>query len=1236
VIEAERLLADLQKQLERLETDLLGRAESDPAVRGKLVQRYQDARSGERTGVTYETWLGQQLTQVAVGWLLACVFTRFCEDNRLLDHPMLAGSVHPAKEADEHGPATDPVDGVAEARERQAAYFQLEGHDKYDDLDYLRAAIFRLEEYPATRALVDKHNPLHIVDITPDAATRLLNFWRYVPPELGRLAHDFTDPDLSTRFLGDLYQDLSEQAKTDYALLQTPKFVETEILKRTLAPAIDKFGLTFDEDNRQAGPRVIDPACGSGHFLLGGFDMLLSRWRDQEKTTNVKVHVERVLTQVHGVDLNPFAAAIARFRLVVAALFACEITRLADAPAWRIRVAIGDSLLWGVRPGNAGEIPGFAEAALAGTRGEGEFTYEYENAQELLAILGARYEAVVANPPYITVKDSTLSKHYRAGWDACHRQYSLAVPFVQRIFNLAVPGGFTGQITANSFMKREFGRKLIERYLPTVDLTLILDTKGAHIPGHGTPTVIIFGRNNPPIGTKVRAVLGIKGEPGIPADPARGLVWTSIVENIDNVGAETPYSSTQDLDRSPLSTYPWTLAGGGVSELLAMLGVTGTPLHSRGVQIGRIVQLGEDEAFILPATAPAASRFRDHVIGHVFGELVRDYSIGNPPVAINPYVNLLEGSLLDADHEVIDQFLWPRRTVLAERTIFGRCIGDAGRPWYAYLELYRERLRNPLSIVFPFVQTHNHFSLDRGGKIFNRTATVIKLSDGRSEEDHLRLLGLLNSSTACFWLKQVSHDKGNRGGERSTARYGWEHFFEFTGTKLAEFPLPDGAPLVLATRLDALARGLQGTLPDALAEESVPTRAALDKARYEWERIRAEMISTQEELDWEVYGLYRILGDDEALIEAAVTKPPLVLGERAFEIALARQDDAGEGEAEWFTRHHSTPIKDLPSHWPADYRALVERRIEKTADDAFLPLLERPENKRRWVTDTWEEMEAAALRGWLLDRLEDRRLWFRPDPTPRTAAQLADELVLDPDFASVAALYARDTPLVDVVAELVKAEHVPFLAALRYSDAGMRIRAQWERTWKLQRLQDAEDERVRVDSAGRRTVDERRPAAPVAHHDIKKPPKYKQSDFREYSYYRNRGTLDVPKERFISYPDASRDGTMLLGWAGWDHLQQAQVLATYIADRRVEDAWGTERLTPLLAGVAELLPWIRQWHPDVDEAFGQRPGDAYEGFLDGQLLELGLTRDDLDVWRPVAKKGRGRRAAAVASDGDGE
>ena len=55
-------------------------------------------------------------------------------------------------------------------------------------------------------------------------------------PRSGEIVHDFADPAWNTRFLGDLYQDLSEHAKKTYALLQIPEFVEEFLLDYTLTP----------------------------------------------------------------------------------------------------------------------------------------------------------------------------------------------------------------------------------------------------------------------------------------------------------------------------------------------------------------------------------------------------------------------------------------------------------------------------------------------------------------------------------------------------------------------------------------------------------------------------------------------------------------------------------------------------------------------------------------------------------------------------------------------------------------------------------------------------------------------------------------------------------------------------------------------------------------------------------------------------------------------------------------
>src|SRR3954463_9267877 len=113
-------------------------------------------------------------------------------------------------------------------------------------------------------------------------------------------------------------------------------------------------------------------------------------------------------------------------------------------------------------------------------------------------------------------------------------------------------------ITANSFMKRGVGKKLIESFLPAVDLTHVIDTSGSYIPGHGTPTVILFGRNRRPVAAEVRAVLGIRGEPAIPDDPARGLVWRSIVDHLRNGLLQSEFVSVTDVPRAIFGNHPWS------------------------------------------------------------------------------------------------------------------------------------------------------------------------------------------------------------------------------------------------------------------------------------------------------------------------------------------------------------------------------------------------------------------------------------------------------------------------------------------------------------------------------------------------------------------------------------------------------------------------------------------------------------------------------------------------------
>ena len=166
-------------------------------------------------------------------------------------------------------------------------------------------------------------------------------------------------------------------------------------------------------------------------------------------------------------------------------------------------------------------------------------------------------------------------------------------------------------------------------------------------------------------------------------------------------------------------------------------------------------------------------------------------------------------------------------------------------------------------------------------------------------------------------------------------------------------------------------------LPSAACARCVPSRTVLDKARAIVESARANMIALQEELDWHCYELYQ---PDRH--NTTVCRPPalLFLGERPFEIIMARQAAAGNLDTEWFMRPRSVPREHVPMHWPADYRAVVERRIALIETDPTIGLIERPEYKRRWSDRTMGN-DGARRAARLAARPAGRRALLAAEPT---------------------------------------------------------------------------------------------------------------------------------------------------------------------------------------------------------------------------------------------------------------
>jgi hypothetical protein len=78
-------------------------------------------------------------------------------------------------------------------------------------------------------------------------------------------------------------------------------------------------------------------------------------------------------------------------------------------------------------------------------------------------------------------------------------------------------------------------------------------------------------------------------------------------------------------------------------------------------------------------------------------------------------------------------------------------------------------------------------------------------------------------------------------------------------------------------------------------------------------------------------------------------------------MVLARRVLRGETSTQWFARHRSTPITELPRDWPSEYRDVAAKRIETIEHHRDIGLIEQPEYKRRWQSEPWEQLEWEAL-----------------------------------------------------------------------------------------------------------------------------------------------------------------------------------------------------------------------------------------------------------------------------------
>ncbi len=396
---------------------------------------------------------------------------------------------------------------------------------------------------------------------------------------------------------------------------------------------------------------VVDPACGSGAYLLGMMQELVELHTtlynagvDSKSIYELKLHI--IERNLHGVDLDGFAVNIAMLRLWLSLAIDYEGERPEPLPNLDFKIVRGDSLL-GPDPSALsfnrvhieksglerlkgeylrsfdgfektrlrGEIAAAREQVRADLGGsavpEGVVDWRVEFA-EVFAAKGG-FAIAIANPPYerqeqISGSKENLKLLYA---DVYAGRADYLVYFYSRAVQSLRDGGTLAFISSNKYMRAGYGKGLRTYLSSRLTLSQVVDF--ADLPVFSAtayPSIVVGRKAHPNEDDKLRvADLGV---PIRRAVAAKDLPVTTETVNrvMDGLPALLDGHAVDDYPRTMLREDGWVLEDLAVVHLFERLMSQGTPLGE--FVEGRIymgIKTGLNQAFVIDKTK------RDELIG---------------------------------------------------------------------------------------------------------------------------------------------------------------------------------------------------------------------------------------------------------------------------------------------------------------------------------------------------------------------------------------------------------------------------------------------------------------------------------------------------------------------------------------------------------------------------------------------------------------------------------------------
>lgn len=544
----------------------------------------------------------------------------------------------------------------------------------------------------------------------------------------------FYTPAFITRYiveqaLGSVLRDRFESLRSSHeakakgtakTALGDPTVYDVDLLKAPQKKALVTFWEAWQDELKTV--KIVDPACGSGAFLIEAFDQLHMVYQtsndrlEELRGSRSLFDPDRTILQhnLYGVDLNEEAVEICKLSLwIKTAARGKALTSLDDT------IKVGNSVV---------NDPAVHPRAFDWKKG---FPKVFKN---------GGFDVVVGNPPYIRQEWlAPFKEHWQASFASFHGVADIFAYFFELGAQLLRSGGRLGYITSGSWIRGNFGAPLRLFIAQNVAVESMVDF-GEYQPFEEAelirPTIVILRKDQPGGIMKLFKWL-INGSP---PENLSEVIQTAPTMRTDHLGAEA-----------------WELDPDEVLALRLKLASNGTPLLKHSGPIYRGVVTGLNEAFMIDNATRKALIAEDGRSAEIIKPIVQGTHLRSWYVEDSAqFLIFTRRGIRIEDYPAILSHLEKYRKQLepkpsdwtASKTWSGRKQGTYR--WFEIQDVVDfwpkfERTK----IVWPDITNSPRFSVDASNQFIGDTCFMIPVSD-------YYVVGVLSSWATWFYISKTA------------------------------------------------------------------------------------------------------------------------------------------------------------------------------------------------------------------------------------------------------------------------------------------------------------------------------------------------------------------------------------------------------------------------------------------------------------------------------------------------